>query len=113
MKPSELIGYNYCGPSRVIDLAQIRNDDGFRFIGIDKLGEKHFCIVRYKDGSYVMHSNTVAFDELIGWIPDMRGGVLENLPMREGDCNADALPSEAQRTLMAPETSNRITKERK
>lgn len=37
----------------------------------------------------------------------------EILAMRQGDCNADVLQSEAQRTLMPPDTSNRITKERK
>ena len=72
MKPSELIGDNYSGPSHVISLAHIRNEDGFRFMGVDKSGEIHFCIVRknHENDGYKMHSNTVTFQELIGWLPD-------------------------------------------
>lgn len=107
------ISSNYCGPSRVIPLAHIRNQDGFKFIGIDKSGAMHFCIVRLdnKSNYYVMHSNTVTFQELIGWLPDCDEGeyvsIKKILAMRKGDCNADVLPSKTQRTLMPPDTSNR------
>jgi len=70
-KPSELMSKNYFGPSKVIPLGQIRNEDGFRFIGIDKDGGEHWCIVRKGDSnSYYMGSNTITFQELIGWVPD-------------------------------------------
>jgi hypothetical protein len=69
--PSELMSKNYSGPSKVIHLGQIKNEDGFRFIGIDQNGGEHYCIVRKGDsGSYYMNSNTVTFQDLIGWIPD-------------------------------------------
>ena len=70
-QPSELMSKNYCGPSRVIPLDQIRNEDGWRFIGIDKDGGSHYCILRKGDSnSYYMASNTITFQDLIGWIPD-------------------------------------------
>lgn len=70
--PHELMSNNYCGPSKVIPLGEILNIDGFRFIGIDQNGGKHYCIVRKGDsGSYYMSSNTITFQELIGWVPDM------------------------------------------
>lgn len=69
--PHELMSNNYCGPSRMIRLNQIRNEDGFRFIGIDRNGGEHYCIVRKGgSGSFYMSSNTVTFEELIGWLPD-------------------------------------------
>ena len=69
--PSELMSKNYSGPSKVIPLGQIRNEDGFRFIGIDKDGGKHYCIVRNDDSNlYYMSSNTITFQDLIGWVPD-------------------------------------------
>jgi hypothetical protein len=62
--------------SNIIQLAQIKNIDGFRFIGIDKDGGRHFCIVRRgDDGSFYMSSNTITFDELVGWIPDPQNNV--------------------------------------
>lgn len=71
-KPYELMSKNYSGPSKVIPLGDIRNVDGFRFIGIDRDGGEHWCIVRKGDsGSYYMSSNTITFQDLIGWIPDM------------------------------------------
>jgi hypothetical protein len=49
----------------------MRNEDGFRFIGIDKDGGEHYCIVRKGDGnSYYMSSNTALFSDLIGFVPD-------------------------------------------
>lgn len=70
-RPHELMSDTYCGPSRVIPLAQIKNEDGFRFIGIDRDGGEHYCIVRKGDGgSHYMSSNTITFQELIGFIPD-------------------------------------------
>lgn len=65
---------NYCGPSKMIPLAQLPNQNDFRFIGIDKNGGEHWCIVRRDDGdgSYYMNSNTITFQELIGWLPDRR-----------------------------------------
>jgi hypothetical protein len=72
-RPHELMSNNYCGPSKLIPLAQIRNEDGFRFIGIDRDGGEHYCIVRKGDSdSYYMSSNTITFQELIGWIPDAK-----------------------------------------
>lgn len=69
--PSELMSATYSGPSKVIPLGQIRNEDGFRFIGIDKDGGEHYCIVRKGDGnSYYMSSNTALFSDLIGFVPD-------------------------------------------
>ena len=32
--PHELMSKTYCGPSKLIPLAKIKNEDGFRFIGI-------------------------------------------------------------------------------
>jgi len=70
--PSELMGKNYSGPAKVIPLGQIRNEDGFRFIGIDRDGGEHYCIVRKGDGnSYYMSSNTALFGDLIGFVPDL------------------------------------------
>ncbi len=69
--PSDLMSNTYCGPSKVIPLAQIRNEDGFKFIGIDKDGGEHYCIVRKDDdGTHYMNSNTVVFQDLCGWLPD-------------------------------------------
>ena len=69
--PSELRSENYSGPAKVIPLGQIRNEDGWRFIGIDKDGGEHYCIVRKGDGnSYYMSSNTAMFSDLIGFVPD-------------------------------------------
>ncbi len=70
-QPHELMADDYCGPSKVINLGQIQNRDGFRFIGIDKHGKEHFCIVRKGDGgSFYMNSNTALFEDLCGWLPD-------------------------------------------
>jgi hypothetical protein len=72
-RPHELMSNNYCGPSKMIPLNQIRHEDGFRFLGIDRNGGEHSCIVRKGDsGSFYMSSNTVTFDELIGWLPDVQ-----------------------------------------
>lgn len=49
-------------------LRDLPNQDGFKFIGIDKQGNKHFCIVRKKSGRYVMNSNTVVWADLAGWL---------------------------------------------
>jgi hypothetical protein len=71
-QPHELMADDYCGPSNVIDLGQIKNVYGFRFIGIDTHGSKHYCIVRKGDsGSFYMSSNTALFQDLCGWLPDM------------------------------------------
>ena len=66
--PHELMSKTYCGPSRLIPLAQIKNEDGFRFIGIDKDGGAHYCIVRKDDHRFYMSSSTITFDRLIGWV---------------------------------------------
>lgn len=68
--PHELMSKNYCGPSKVVPLGQIRNEDGFKFIGIDKDGGEHYCIVRKEGKKFFMGSNTITFQELIGWVPD-------------------------------------------
>jgi hypothetical protein len=69
--PSELMSDKYTGPSKIIPLGQIRNEDGFRFIGIDKDGGEHYCIVRRGDSnSFYISSNTALFGDLCGWIPD-------------------------------------------
>lgn len=71
--PHELMSKNYCGPSKLIPLSKIKNEDGFRFIGIDKDGGDHYCIVRKgDDGRYYMDSNTVVYSELCGWLPDTK-----------------------------------------
>ena len=71
-QPRQLMASDYKGPSRVINLVQIQMRDGFRFIGIDKHGEEHFCIVRNgDDGKFKMNSNTVKFEDLCGWLPDL------------------------------------------
>lgn len=71
--PNELMSKNYIGPARLIPLGQIKNEDGFRFIGVDKDGGEHYCIVRSgNDGSFYMGSNTALFSELIGFTPDMQ-----------------------------------------
>ncbi len=76
--PHELMSKNYCGPSKVVPLGQIRNVDGWRFIGIDKNGGEHYCTVRHGDGgSYYMSSNTITFQDLIGWIPDTQAPNVE------------------------------------
>ena len=69
--PHELMGKNYCGPANIISLEQIPYKDFFRFIGIAGDGGEHYCIVRKNDHGFYMASNTVAFQELIGWVPDM------------------------------------------
>lgn len=67
------MGDKYFGKSKLIPLGQIRNEDGFRFIGIDKAGGDHYCIVRSDDGgAFYMSSNTAVFQDLIGWIPDVQ-----------------------------------------
>lgn len=69
--PHELMAKNYLGPAKLIPLAKIKNEDGFRFIGIDKSGGDHYCIVRKgDDGRYYMDSNTVVYSDLCGWLPD-------------------------------------------
>lgn len=69
--PHELMSKNYCGPSKLLPLARIENKDGFRFIGIDKSGGDHYCIVRRgEDGRYYMDSNTAVYSDLCGWLPD-------------------------------------------
>lgn len=69
-EPHDLMSKNYCGPSKVIPLEQIPNTEGFKFIGIDKDGGKHDCIVqRWYDGLFYMSSDTVTFEQLMGWIP--------------------------------------------
>lgn len=69
--PSEIMSENYNGPAKVIPLWQIRNQEGFRFIGVDRNGGEHWCIVRRGEGNnYYMSSNTVMFCDLIGWVPD-------------------------------------------
>jgi hypothetical protein len=74
-RPHELMSCNYCGPSKVIPLSQIKNVDGFRFIGIDKNGGEHCCTVHKGDsGLFYMHSKTVTFGDLIGWIPNDQQG---------------------------------------
>jgi len=76
--PSEMMSDKYCGPSKVIPLGQILIINGWRFIGIDKDGGEHYCIVRKADsGSYYMNSNTITFQELIGWIPDTQAPNVE------------------------------------
>ena len=70
--PHELMSKNYCGPSKVVPLGQIRNEDGFKFIGIDKDGGEHYCIVRKEGKKFFMGSNTITFQELIGWVPDTK-----------------------------------------
>ena len=76
MSAIELMIKSYSGPSKVIPLRQIRNDDGFRFIGIDKAGDKHYCIVRSSDdGLFYMDSNTALFSDLIGFLPDSQNTV--------------------------------------
>ena len=70
-QPHQLMASDYKGPSQVIKLVQIPIRDGFRFIGIDKHGKEHFCIVRKgDDGKFKMNSNTVKFKDLCGWLPD-------------------------------------------
>lgn len=70
-QPHELMADDYKGPSKLMPLGQIQNRDGFRFIGVDKHGEKHYCIVRKGDSnSYYMDSNTALFQDLCGWLPD-------------------------------------------
>lgn len=55
----------------VLPLGQLRNEVGWRFIGIDKDGGEHCCVVRKSDtNSYYMSSNTITFQDLIGWITE-------------------------------------------
>jgi hypothetical protein len=71
-RPHELMSNSYCSPSKMLPLSQIKNEDGFRFIGIDRNGGEHYCIVRKgDDGIFYMGSNTVTFQELIGWFQDI------------------------------------------
>lgn len=56
---------------KILPLEQIQNVDGFKFIGIDKDGDEHFCIVRKgDDGLHYMNSNTITFQELVGFFED-------------------------------------------
>lgn len=79
--PHELMSNKFCGPAKLISLGQIRNEDGFRFIGVDQNGGEHYCIVRSgDDNSHYMCSNTALFTDLIGWIPDTQTpGVAHNI----------------------------------
>ena len=81
--PSELMSDKYCGPSKLIPMGQIRNEDGFRFIGVDRDGREHYCIVRRGDSnSFYMSSNTALFSDLIGWIPDAQAPNLNSTDRR-------------------------------
>jgi hypothetical protein len=94
-RPHELMSNNYCGPSRVIPLNLIRNEDGFRFIGIDRNGGEHYCIVRKGDsGSFYMSSNTVTFEELIGWLPDVQAQNSTATACEDGPGEEDGLWAE-------------------
>lgn len=69
---------DYCGPAKLIPLAQLPNKHDYRFIGIDQGGGEHYCIVRKGDSnSYYMNSNTITFQELIGWLPDTQAPNLD------------------------------------
>jgi hypothetical protein len=48
-------------------LSSLPKQDGFKFIGIDKDGGEHYCIVVKKSGRYFMNSNTIAYPDLVGW----------------------------------------------
>ena len=52
------------------EMWQLQNIDGFRFIGIDSDGGEHYCIIRKRSGKTYMDSNTIVFQDLIGWVPD-------------------------------------------
>ena len=68
---SEMMSDKYCWQSKLIPLGQILNEEGWRFVGIDKDGVEHRCIVRRGDSnSFYMDSSTALFSDLIGWIPD-------------------------------------------
>lgn len=70
-RPSDLMSDEYYqDPSKMIALSDIPNKNGFKFIGIDKHGGEHYCIVRKREDTYYMCSNTVLFQDLIGWLPD-------------------------------------------
>ena len=72
-QPHELMSDDYCGPSHLISLEQIPNEAGYRFIGVDKNGGEHQCVVRKADSgraySYHMDSDTTTFENLCGWLP--------------------------------------------
>lgn len=48
-------------------LSTLPKQDGFKFIGIDKDGNEHFCMLRKKRGQWVMTSNTAHYDDLEFW----------------------------------------------
>ena len=76
--PHELMSKNYSGPSKLLPLSTIENRVGFRFIGIDKDGGSHYCIVRKGiNNNYYINSNTVAYNDLCGWIPDTKEKITE------------------------------------
>lgn len=69
-KPQELMSNGYHGPSRLLPLGHIRNIAGFAFVGVDKSGGLHDCIVQAGDGGlYYVSSDTVSFGDLCGWLP--------------------------------------------
>lgn len=52
-------------------LGQIQNQEGWKFIGVDKWSREHACIVRRdSEGFYYMSCNTVLFGDLVGFFPD-------------------------------------------
>ena len=56
---------------QVRPLSSIRNEPGFKFIGIDKDGKRHQChVIKGEDYCHYISSNTATLDMLIGWIPD-------------------------------------------
>lgn len=58
-------------PEKMKPKSLIPNQDGFKFIGIDKQFKEHYCIIRKEDdGCYYMNSNTCVFSDLQGWVND-------------------------------------------
>ena len=57
--------------TKILPLGELKLENGFKFIGIDKDGKEHNCVVRtYSGYTFSVSSDTTRFDHLIGWIED-------------------------------------------
>jgi hypothetical protein len=73
-EPHELMAATYAGPSRLVRLADLPNQVGFRFTGVDREGGEHKCEVRKNPvgchGVYRLDTGEPFFVQLCGWIPE-------------------------------------------
>ena len=75
-EPHELMSDTYHGPSRLVRLDDLPNQEGFRFTGIDKEGNLHPCVVRKNPvgchSVYRLDNGEPFFFQLCGWVPNAK-----------------------------------------